>query len=149
MLIKMKTYKTVNGISFHENTPDEVVEILLGAIKSDTTIILTYGDPATGKSWNEECDTKGRIGYSCGKIKVPLLIEPGQAGGHAISTDSIIKIRTKDGSDLYKIANYQEQEIENVPSEMKGYMFDTMINGELFARHKTEKQARYYTFLMS
>lgn len=73
-----------SGTCYHEDTPQEVIALLEEVQGTQRKIRLYYGDPATGQSWFDENDVIGTIGRSCGKIKVPLLIEPGESGGLAI-----------------------------------------------------------------
>ncbi len=48
-------YKVVNGTSYHEETPDEVVTVLEQCRTDRTRVILDFGDVKTGKSWGETC----------------------------------------------------------------------------------------------
>ena len=94
----MNKYKELNGYHFNVATPDAVCEALSG-IDRDTRIRVWYGDPVTGKSYDDIYDTTGYVGRSCGPVKVPLLINNKRSiGGPALSCDIIVKIvdtRTK------------------------------------------------------
>ena len=140
----MKNYKVVNGISFKEETSQEVCNVLSYCMETRKRVKLTYGDVKTGKSWNEDLDICGRIGKSTGEIKVPLLIHNVRSsGGGAICDDSIIKIAcTETGKILYQANNYQKQEFKIVPSDLPQYAFNVLIDGEIWSRHKTERAAK-------
>jgi len=43
---------------------------------------------------------------------------------------------------LYKAENYQQPVFDIVPSDLPEYGFNVNINGQLYSRHKTEKQAK-------
>lgn len=94
----MKEYKELNGYHFDVATPDAVCEAL-SLIDRNTRIRVWYGDPVTGKSYDEIYDTTGYVGSSCGTIKVPLLINNARStGGPELTCGCIVKIvdtRTK------------------------------------------------------
>jgi hypothetical protein len=98
-------YKVVNGTSYHDETPDEVVRVLENARANRTRIVLDYGDVKTGESWGEVYDIAGYIGRSTGSIKVPLLIHNARSmGGGAILDHCIISIKTSAGKyPLYQL----------------------------------------------
>ncbi|WP_445370072.1 hypothetical protein ACH518_00230 (plasmid) [Methylomonas sp. HW2-6] len=81
-----------SGTCYHEDTPQDVIDLLEEAQGTQRKIRLYYGDPATGQSWFDENDVVGRIGRSSGNIKVPLLIESGEIGGPAILDHCIVRI---------------------------------------------------------
>jgi hypothetical protein len=146
----MKT-ETVNGkmyivtesnTYYSEGTRNDVIDILERARYRGQRIKLFYGDIKTGRNWNEEHYTVGTIGKSTGTVKIPLLIATKRSmGGGAILTDCIIAI--KEGKNvLYKAANFKEDVYTIAPSDMQGYEANTLINGELYGRHKTEASAK-------
>ena len=139
----MKNYKVVNGISFKEETSQEVCNVLSYCLETRKRIKLTYGDVKTGKSWNEQHDICGRVGRSTGEIKIPLLIHNSRSnGGGGILDHCIIKIACSEtGKILYQANNYQKQEFKIVVSDMPEYQFNVLIDGKLFSRHKTERSA--------
>lgn len=48
-------YKVVNGISYHENTPDAVIRVLENAMRTNKRIRIFYGDTETDTDlWIEE-----------------------------------------------------------------------------------------------
>lgn len=56
-----KDYLVVNGTHYNANTAPEVIKVLENARESGRTIWVDYGNQDTGRSWNEESDTRGRI----------------------------------------------------------------------------------------
>jgi len=141
--INGKNYKVSNaGFFYSEKTNDKVINVLDNAYLNKKRVKLFYGDIETGKNWNEENDTFGTIGKSTGIVQIPLLIKTTRSyGGGAILTDCIIGI--KEGKNiLYKADNFKTDlyTIEN--SDLKDYAKNTLINGELYGRHKTESSAK-------
>jgi len=96
--------KVVNGTSYHKETKDEVIEVLENARAKRTRLHFEFGDPKTGKNWNEENDVDGYIGRSTGIIKIPLLIKNSRSTGGGVLLDNcIIAIYTSKGKEvLYK-----------------------------------------------
>jgi len=99
-------YKIVNGISYHEETSAEVIQVLERARTNRTRITLDYGDTKTSKSWNEIHDITGRVGCSTGNIKIPLLVYNSRSfGGGGILDHCIIGIKESNGGRvLYRFA---------------------------------------------
>lgn len=138
-------YKVVNGISYHENTPDAVIRVLENAMRTNKRIRIFYGDTETGRDWMEIYDTIGTIGRSCGKNKIPLLIKNSRSyGGGAILTDCIVKI-TIDKEVVYKHPKYYlpEMEIKEANDTLKaeGYFYSIFVDGKNTYNCKTLKQA--------
>lgn len=98
-------YKVVNGTSYHEETPDKLVEILERLRAGKTRIVLDYGDTKTGKSWGDIYDITGHLSRSTGSIKIPILIHNKRSiGGGSILDHCIIKISESKGKKvLYSI----------------------------------------------
>ena len=93
-----KEYKIVNGTAYYAETNDEVINVLEKVRKNATRIIIDYGDPKTGKSWNETFDTTGYVGRSCGSVKIPILLYNNRSmGGTGMLTHCIIGIKTSKG----------------------------------------------------
>lgn len=138
-----KNYKvSESGTYYSDKTKDEIIDIMERAKYRGTRIQLFYGDVETGHNWNQEYDTIGTIGRSTGTIKIPLLIKTSRSnGGGYIMTDSIIGIK-QGKSVLYKATNFIQDEFKMVDSDLQGYSKNTLINGELYARHKTELSAK-------
>ena len=138
-------YKVVNGISYHENTPDAVIRVLENAMRTNKRIRIFYGDTETGRDWMEIYDIIGTIGRSCGQNKIPLLIKNIRSyGGGAILTDCIVKI-TIDKEVVYKHPKYYlpEMEIKEANDTLKaeGYFYSVFADGKNTYNCKTLKQA--------
>jgi hypothetical protein len=101
-------YKVFNGTSYHEETPQKLVEVLEGLRESRKRITVDYGDTETGESWGEVYDITGTIGRSTGGIKIPLLVHNARSmGGGALLDNCILSIRhanKKDGGYIYRLS---------------------------------------------
>ena len=81
----MKTYKHINGTSYRNETPDEVIRVLESARQNRTRLHISLGETASGRDWLEEFETHGYVGRSMGPVKVPLLVANTRSlGGGAI-----------------------------------------------------------------
>lgn len=97
----MKTYQQVNGTSFDERTPAEVIEVLEAARQNRTRLHVSFGDVQTGDDWLDEFGSHGYIGRSMGPIKIPLLIANRRStGGPGLLDHCIVRIRTSVGGRL-------------------------------------------------
>lgn len=107
-------YIIVNGISYHKNTSQEVIDILEKYRGKRIRIHIHYGDVKTGRDWCEENDVDGYIGNSIGPMKVPLLVPRGASGGCHILDHCIVKIRTlgKKGITVYQHPKYHHREFQ-------------------------------------
>jgi hypothetical protein len=77
---------------------------------------LVLGDTHTGDTSFDE-DVVGRIGRSCGALKVPLLLENAQVFGSPITCDRILAVLDcvldwKTGLPLYRHASYRPPELK-------------------------------------
>ena len=148
----MKTYKTVNGMSFDESTPNEVCLILSNANLYGWRIRVFYGDKKTGVCWNDEYDTIGKVGKSTGSTKIPLLIHNSRStGGGAILDGSIIKIMdvvTKEVLYLYSGAKFTKfsAQWDVINEEVLVTMGDDKI---IYGRCKGMRQARNLAAFMN
>lgn len=96
----MKYKVTESGTAYHIDTPDHLVEKLERLRENQTRIVVDYGDVKTGISWNEEHDTRGRIGRSTGRIKIPLLIYSSRSwGGGGLLDNCILSIKHSNKSE--------------------------------------------------
>ena len=138
-----KEYQVVNGTSYDAQTNKNVIEHLENAYRTQSRIIITYGDVATGESWGDTSMIEGYIGRSTGQNKVPLLIASNRStGGPALLDSAIIRIRTASGKRLiWKADNFQNPAVEVVNSDMPEYTHNVLFNGEVFSRHKSIKSA--------
>ena len=110
----MKTYKHINGTSFDERTPDEVIRVLENARQNRTRLHISLGDTSSGKDWLEEFESHGYVSRSMGPEKVPLLVANRRSlGGGAILTASIVRIRASAGGRvLYQHPDYHHGTLE-------------------------------------
>lgn len=138
-------YKVVNGTSYHENTPEAVINVLERAMRTKERIRIFYGDTETGRDWMEIYDTIGTIGRSCGQNKIPLLIKNSRSyGGGAILDHCIVKI-TIDKRVVYQNPKYYlpTMEIKEASDTLKayGYFYSVFADGQNTYNCKTLKQA--------
>lgn len=109
--------KEIDGTFFHEETPEEVCNILNEYYNTGERLILDYGDITTGQSWGETSDIRGMVGRSTGEVKIPLLIKTSRSiGGVSILSHYIVQITdAKTRKTLYQHPTYK-------PYEEKIYM---------------------------
>ena len=139
----MEDFKVVNGVSFYDETNENVINILLDAMKHKDRIRVFFGDAESGADWCETFDTMGTIGTSCGMTKVPLLIHSIRSmGGDAISTDSIVKI-TRNKKVIYKHPNYNC----NIKIDGDNIVDNTGKNISYFWTKDENKRKRFFEFL--
>ena len=130
----MKTYKKVGIMSFSENTPDKLCELLSKLSENGKRVRIFYGDTLTGKCWNEEHDVIGYVGRTTG-IHSPILVYNNRSmGGGLISSDHILKIIDMSGRTLYQAEKYNPSVIEAKDSQV-------YIDGELYANCKNDRTA--------
>lgn len=113
----MEGYSKLNDSAtwYDARTPAGVQRALESAMRSKDSIRVFTGDTVTGRDWMEEYDTIGRIGRSCGAMKVPLLIPKGEAGGPALLTHCIVRIiNVTTGAEVYKHPKYHAPKMELV-----------------------------------
>lgn len=138
----MKTYKKVGGMSFSENSPDKLCELLVKLSNSRRRIRIFYGDTATGKCWNEENDVIGYVGRTTG-IHSPILVYNNRSmGGGLILDERILKIVDMSGCVLYQVENFNPSKIEARDNQV-------YIDGELYANCKDDKTALRLAQFMS
>lgn len=131
-------------IAYHAETPKQVIDVMERLRRNRTRVKLHYGDVNTGRDWNEENDVTGYISLSRGhKARFPILVYNERSmGGGSILDHRIVKIKGAGGHIYYQSENYIQPVIEIVPSDMQPeYKFNLNINGKLYSRHKTERQA--------
>ena len=133
-----------SGTAYTIETPQSIINVLENARSKGTRIKITFGDIKTGKNWNDEYNTIGRVGRSTGNYKIPLLIKTTRSfGGGAILTDCIIKIvDAKSKIILYKASNFKEQKIIIGKSDLIEYSHAIYIDNEIYSRHKSERRAK-------
>lgn len=150
--INGKPYKIANGTFYNNGTPDEVIKILEDSRINKKRIRIFLGDTKTGKDWTESYDTIGRIGRSCGEIKIPILIKNRQSlGGGAILDHCIVKI-TINKEVVYQHPEYHLPEFEVKEADEalkeKGYFYSVLADGRYDFNCKTkEKAEKWIAFL--
>ena len=143
-----KTYRIVNGTSYDDRTPMEVVKILESARQKNTKIHLSYGDAETGKDWMEENDVIGYVGRSTGRIQIPLLLKSlRSSGGGGILDRCIVRI-IQGGKVVYSHPQYHTGKIvvkmkpEPIDVEYLGRLtVDVFRDGSLHASFRTMEDA--------
>ena len=147
----MKTYKHINGTSYRNETPDEVIRVLESARQNRTRLHISLGETASGRDWLEEFETHGYVGRSMGPVKVPLLVANTRSlGGGAILDHCIVRIRESAGGRvLYRHPDYhhgtleirQKTEPVTLP-DGRTLTVDVLRDGELHASFESVEKAR-------
>ena len=149
----MKTYKLINGTSFDERTPDEVIRVLESARQNRSRLHISLGGTASGRDWLEEFESHGYVGRSMGPVKVALLIANRRSmGGGAILDHCIVRIRESAGGRvLYQHPDYHHgrleirQKAEPVTlRDGRTLTVDVLRDGEIQAAFENVTQARRY-----
>ena len=145
-----------NKLEVFSNVSEELMNIILRAYKYKFRIRVFYGDIHTGRSWNEEYDVMGKIGRTCGAIKIPILLRRKDSyGGGALLLSSVIRIDDiEDKKTLWKLPNFHVEKMTIEKSSVnKDYPFSVMQaqdNGAIsnIANFKTEIQAKKWIDFM-
>jgi len=127
---------------YHDETPQEVKDILERYRNSDMRIRLFLGDGKTGEDWNEENDVQGYIGRSMGTKPIPILLpnKNSIAGGHILD-HCIVKIT------LNKHTLYQHPKYHNHKFTQNGK--EVFRDGKAQASFDNESKAgKYIQFMM-
>ena len=103
-----------NKLKVYNNVNDSLIHVLLTAYSYNFRVRIWYGDKETGRSWNEEYDTTGRIGRTTGNIKIPILVKTSRSwGGGAVLVGSIIRIDDiEDKRTLWKVPNFHVEDMK-------------------------------------
>jgi len=133
-----------NGYYFNVATPDAVCSAV-SVIDRNTRVRVWYGDPVTGKSYDEIFDTTGYIGRSTGPVKIPLLINNKRStGGPALSCDIIVKIvDTRTKRVIYQHPTFSQSTFTTVDRFVRVDGINT------FAELKTPEQAKRFADFMN
>src|SRR5262249_11945879 len=100
-------YQYVNGIYYHVETLDAVVQALERARATHQRIRVYYGDANTGRDWLEEHDVEGDVAISTGPLQVPLPICDSRShGGGAMLDHCVVKVKWAAGGVLYQHPTY-------------------------------------------
>jgi hypothetical protein len=101
-----------NGTYFDPGTDPRLARVLETSRRDGRKVRLVLGDTGTGASWLDEFDVVGTVGRSTGLLKVPLLVEPGEAGGTAILCAHVLALMDWDtGLPLYRHERWQPPEL--------------------------------------
>lgn len=134
---------------FDPGTDPKVAATLERCRRNGAKVRLILGDTSTGESWLDEYDVVGQIGRSTGLLKVPLIVEPGEAGGTAILTACVLAIVDWDtGRFLYRHPSFREPELSMERSTRAGYAWDVLRDAEVVARFRDIGQAGGYVAFM-
>lgn len=140
-------------VAYYVGTPAELIKQMERLRKSSTRIKIYYGDPKTGKCWQQEFDKTGYIGLSRGdKARFPILVYNHRSmGGGSIMTDCILKIvsSTKKQSVFYCAENFIAPQVEVKPSQDAERPFNVHIDGLLYGCCKTASEAKRLATKMS
>ena len=137
-----KLYKMYNNTCYHSKTPNELISVLDTCRENDFHVRIYFGDVKTGKVWNEEHDTIGRIGRSTGNMKIPLMCHFLAYGGPALLDHCILKIvNIRNKRVLYQHPKFVQPVVTIEPGN-KPFPYNVMINGELFGCVDTERKAK-------
>lgn len=141
-------YQIVNGTAYHEETCQEVINILENVRHNRSRIRVFFGDTITGEDWKEENDIIGYIGRSTGSIKIPLLVKNSSSyGGGALLDHCIVKI-TVDKMTVYKHENYHLGELFITESGITEYPFSVFVDLKCQANFKTKEKAENYILFL-
>lgn len=105
-----------NKFYFYKRTPQIVMDIINRYHRSNERLLFSYGDPNTGKDWEERYDVEGYIGRTTGSMPISILLYNSRSiGGSAILTDHVVRIRLARGKKvLYEHPLYHKTNKELV-----------------------------------
>jgi len=145
-----RKYKKYNDTCYYENTPESLIYTLDALRENGRNVKVYLGDRETGKVWNEEHDRMGHIGRSTGSIKIPLICHPLSYGGPALLSDSVLKVMAIDNkSVLWQNDKFIKPEVTIKYRPLNKYKWQVYIDGELYGKCKTERQAKLLRTKMS
>lgn len=95
-----------------------LAEALETCRRKDCTVRLVLGDTFTGDSSFDEYGVIGRIGRSCGPLKVPLLLPSLQPCGEPVNCDRVLAVlEWETGLPVFRHENYRPPELRLAYSE--------------------------------
>ena len=146
-------YRVINGTAYHLESPYELVVQLDWATARQTLVRVWQGDPQTGRPWAEEHHVLGRIGRSTGRLKIPLLVPPGDCGGPGLLDHCLLRlVAVEGGRVLYQHPKFRLPVFQLVaprPEDVPlGYVAAVAMDGKLHAQFKAETTARAWIRFM-
>lgn len=100
--------RVVNGTTYHQDTPDDLIEVLERVRSSGMRCAFHYGDVETGRPWGDAA--VGRLGRSQGRPvglsrKIPIVLYNSRSiCGEGLLDHCIIKItKTRGGAQVYRL----------------------------------------------
>lgn len=129
----------------------KMAAILKGSMQGKYRLRFWYGDIDTGKAWDEEYEVTGRVGRSCGNVKVPLLINNSSSlGGGELMTSHIVRIDDiEERRTLYKHDNFHTSSYKIEENHKGGYDVVDGDTGTVYRNNVTLKQAERYVGFMT
>jgi hypothetical protein len=121
---------------------------LEAARKSGGRVRVWYGSE-TGRSFEEEWDTIGRVGRSTGGHLI-LLKTSRSTGGVGLMPDIIVKVvRTADGATMYRHPSFYQPTYSILPCNTNGLKFRVVGDSITVARFRTRESAeRWVDFML-
>lgn len=146
-------HKSNRDTWFAPDTDPKVEKILEARRKDSAAIRIFLGDRLSGRDWCCEWDVVGIVGRSMGPMRVPLLVQPGEDGGGAISTDSILRIMdVRTNKEIYRHPLYQVPNLRiavNVEEKHPDLRWAGFKDEKLEARFKSMYEAAEWLAYMT
>ena len=134
---------------FDPGTDARLARVLESCRRQACTVRLILGDTTTGDSWLDEHDVVGRIGRSTGTLKVPLLVEDGEAGGGAILCTCVLAvIDWQTGDALDRHPAYRPPELRIAPSGQAHHPWAVVLRDQAVANFADIGKAGAYLAFM-
>jgi hypothetical protein len=145
-------YRILNDTAYQEETPFDLLQALERLRESQATARVFLGDPKTGLDWNEECDVVGRIGRSSGRIKIPLLVPPGDDRGPGLLDHCIVRlVKVRGRKELYRHPGYRcrDLRIQDEPCQGRPDLKATVYrDSQEIARFQSRNEAAHWVQFM-
>ena len=100
-------YKEIDGMKFHQETPNEVCKVILDVMAGSRRVILHYGDTANGKDWMDKTDCIGFVNKNT-RLGIPMLCEKKKSSGFPVLDHKIVRITDINGKKIYRHQLYHE-----------------------------------------
>jgi hypothetical protein len=152
-------HQNLKQVIYDPDTPFEVEQVLERARTLHFRVRLVFGNTETGDPWLDTTDVVGRVGNTCGPLRAPILVEPGDVGGGIILSAHVLRIvHAASGRVLYEHPKYKTPTMRVKHSdEVPDYPFEVVLlkstesepKEELMARFTDEKKAKRYADFMT